>query len=104
MKFDRGMIKWQPFDSVISSKSLLNTLVHEKEKIAKPVLSLDEECIIEEYIIEAFYSQEDVTLQYYWNGYLQVLTGKIKKIDRISKIIYLNSQRLFFKQIVAILT
>jgi len=72
MKFDRGMIKWQPFDSVISSKSLLN--------------------------------QEDVTLQYYWNGYLQVLTGKIKKIDRISKIIYLNSQRLFFKQIVAILT
>lgn len=104
MRFDRGMIKWQPFDSVISSKSVMKSITHEKEKIAMPVLSSEEEMQLEEKIIEAFYLQEDITLQYYWDGYLQTISGKIKKIEPISKKIYLNSKILFFKQIVMILS
>lgn len=102
MKFDRGMIKWQPFNSVISSKYIVKSLVHEKEKINKPILSQEEIEQIEKKIIDAYYCQIDITLQYYKNGYLQIAKGKIKKIDCISKKIYLNNLFLLFNQIISI--
>ncbi len=102
MKFDRGMIKWQPFDSVISSKNVINSLLHEKEKVNKPVLSEEETEALEEKIIDAFYSQEVISLDFYKNGYIKTITGQIKKIDHISKTIYLNSTLLLFKQILSI--
>ena len=102
MRFDRGMIKWQPFDSVVSSKSVVKSLIKEKSKIEKPILSEEEMMEIEEKIIEAYYLQENVTVQIFKDGFLTTLTGKIKKIDHISKIVYLNSTRIFFRQIIHI--
>lgn len=102
MKFDRGMIKWQPFNSVISSKQVVKSLVHEKEKINRPILSSEEIEELEEKIIDAYYCQSDVTLQYYKNGYIEQAKGKIKKIDCISKKIYLNNLLLFFNQVISI--
>ena len=37
---DRGIIKWQPFDSLTSSKNMVQHILSEKEKIKKPVLSV----------------------------------------------------------------
>lgn len=102
MKFDRGMIKWQPFDSVISSKSVVKSIVKEKQKIKKPILSEEELMINEEKIIEALYCQNEIILEYYSNGYLKTIKGKIKKVDSVSKIIYLNNTSLLFNQIIAI--
>ena len=36
MSFDRGFIKWQPFNSLISNKVVLNNI--KKDKIIKPDL------------------------------------------------------------------
>lgn len=102
MKNDRGIIKWQPFDSVISSKQVIQSLLYEKEKQPIPVLSEEEIKDIEEKIITAYYSQETITLEFYKNGYIKKLTGKIKKIDQITKIVYLDNNKLFFKQILTI--
>lgn len=102
MRFDRGMIKWQPFNSVISSKSIVRTLTAEKAKISKPILSEEEIKQLEEKIIDAYYCQSNVTLHYYKNGYIQELKGMIKKIDHVSKMIYLNSSSIFFQQIISI--
>ena len=33
MNKDRGMIKWMPFNSVVSNKEILYSLIKEKEKI-----------------------------------------------------------------------
>ena len=102
MKNDRGIIKWQPFDSVISSKIILESLIKEKEKQTKPILSEEEIKEIEDKIIEAYYAEEIVTINFYQNGYIKTIKGKIKKIDHITKIIYLNETKLLFKQILAI--
>ena len=40
--FDRGMIKWQPFNSVYSSKKMMNSILKEKSKKEMPILSSDE--------------------------------------------------------------
>ena len=35
MNKDRGMIKWMPFNSVVSNKEILYSLIKEKEKKTK---------------------------------------------------------------------
>ncbi len=103
MKYDRGIIKWQPFESVISSKEILTSILQEKSKIKKPILSEEEIAYIEETIIDSYYSQEIITIFYYLNGFIKKNQGKITKIDHISKMIYLNNNsKLFFNQIVKI--
>ena len=42
MNNDRGMIKWLPFNSLVNNKEVLYSIVHEKERKEKPVLSPDE--------------------------------------------------------------
>ena len=39
---DRGIIKWQPFNSCFSSASVLNEVNKEKNKVAFPELSEDQ--------------------------------------------------------------
>ncbi len=102
-KFDRGFIKWQPFESLGPSKQVINSLVREKSKIPKPVLSEDETSNLEAKIIEAYYSKEKVILSYYQSGFIQKVQGQIIKIDHVYKMIYLNSNlKLLFSQIIAI--
>lgn len=86
---DRGMIKWQPFNSVVSSKEMVNSLIKEKQKIKKPNISDDDKKALEGKIIDAYYMQNKIKITYYKNGYLLNTTSKIKKIDQIYKIVYL---------------
>lgn len=101
-KLDRGMIKWQPFNSVINGKYVINNILKEKAKINKPIISDEEQKLLEEKIIEAYYCQNTVLITYYQNGSLLIIKDKIKKIDKIYKIIYLKSKTLLFNQILGI--
>ncbi|MBE6139939.1 MAG: YolD-like family protein [Firmicutes bacterium] len=103
MNKDRGFIKWQPFDSVISSKEIIKSLLKDKSKIPKPIISEEEKQKIEQNIIEAYYTCCDINIHYYKNGFIYECFSKIKKIDQINKIIYLNNNsKLLFHQIVSI--
>lgn len=100
---DRGIIKWLPFNSVINNKSVINSLIKEKTKIKKPIISEEEINTLEEKIIEAYYTQNLLDITYYKNGYLLKTKGKIKKIDQVYKLIYLdNNLSLLFNQIIEI--
>ena len=100
---DRGIIKWQPFESLTSSKEIVQSLVLEKSKIAKPLLSEDEIRQIEEKIIEAYYSSENINISYFKNGFINNIKAQIIKIDHVYKMVYLsNNMKLFFKQIIAV--
>lgn len=101
--FDRGIIKWQPFESIEPTNKIMQSLILEKSKITKPCLSEEEMQIIEDKIIDAYYSSEIINISYFKNGYIEKVKGKIIKIDHIYKMVYLTDNlRLFFKQIVAI--
>ena len=41
MNFDRGFIKWQPFNSVIPNKNILDNIKN-NEHISKPILFPEE--------------------------------------------------------------
>ena len=59
MNKDRGMIKWMPFNSVVSNKEILYYLIKEKEKITKPHISEDETNEFEKTIIDAYYMRSE---------------------------------------------
>ena len=42
MNKDRGMIKWMPFNSVVSNKKILYSLLKEKEMFSRQELVLNE--------------------------------------------------------------
>ena len=102
MNKDRGMIKWMPFNSVVSNKEVLASIIKEKAKVNKPIMSDDEKSVIEEAIIDAFYMQNKVNITYYKKGYTYEYNGTIKKIDSSNKLIYLTNCRLLFNQIIKV--
>ena len=64
MNKDRGMIKWQPFNSLVNGKQVINTLIAERTKVRQPIISEEEENLLEEKIIEAYYCRNKVLITY----------------------------------------
>ena len=104
MNKDRGMIKWLPFNSVISNKEILLSVINEKRKVSKPNISDDEKTVLEHALIDAFYMQDNISISYYKNGYIYEYIGKVKKIDSSNKLIYLTDLKLLFNQIIKVTT
>lgn len=101
MNKDRGIIKWMPFNSLVGQKKMIDNLIMEKQKIKKPILSLEQQNTIEEKIIEAFYEQIKITLKIYKDGTILTVTSKISSIDyTYKKIILENNNTLIFNQII----
>ncbi len=100
--FDRGFIKWQPFNSVISNKTVLKSIAA-NSKIDKPTLFPEELENIENKIINAYYEKDKLTIYFYLNGKIRYLNTYIKKINRATKTITLEDNHvLLFNQIIKV--
>lgn len=103
MNKDRGMIKWQPFESLTPSKKVIDDILYEKSKRKKPILSLEQQQELEEKLVEAFYEQIEVTLKIYKNGNIKTTTSIILEMDYVYKNITLkNKDKILFQQIVEV--
>ena len=87
---DRGMIKWQPFNSVIPSSYIIKCLEEEKKRISMPILSEDELNDLNNQIITAYYQKEPITIYYYYKKKFFKITDIITKISSSNKLIYLE--------------
>ena len=101
-KIDRGMIKWAPFNSVIPNKEVIYSVQKEKNKIKMPILSDEQKQNIERNLIEAFYEQKIINVEYFYDNNFFKKTGKIKKIDFTFHKIYFDDKVLIFEQILRI--
>lgn len=100
---NRGMVKWQPFDSLFPSKKTVDAIIKEREKKQKKILSIEQIEDVEEKLKEAFYDHSPITVIYYKNENYFKKKGTIIKIDSVSKKIYFEDQSyLYFKQIIRI--
>ena len=102
MNFDRGFIKWQPFNSVIPNKNILNN-IKEQEHIPKPTLFPEELAILNEKIIEAYYSKSLIELTIYEENKIKNYKTTIIKINSSNNTIHLkNNKTIYFNQIIHI--
>lgn len=100
--FDRGFIKWQPFNSVISNKIVLDN-ISKKEKYEKPTLFSEKEEIINNKIIEAYYSKSNINITIYEQNQIRNFNTKITKIHPNNNTIQLNNHKIIsFNQIINI--
>ncbi len=99
---DRGIIKWLPFNSCVSTQEIVADIVQEKAKIKMPTLSDDQLSKIEETIITAYNLHAGINIKYFYGGIVKNDKGIIKNIYRQEKKIYLNNKYIFFKQILSI--
>ena len=99
---DRGIIKWQPFNSCFSSSKFVHEISESKNKLVFPELSEDQVNEIEYIIKNAFVLKLFVYITYYFNGTILKCKGTINNIDYQEKKIYLNSKCIYFKQILNI--
>ena len=100
---DRGMIKWQPFDSLTNTRKLKHELQLKKVKVEMPILSDDQLNVIEENIKEAYFNKNYVNIKYYLNGAILKKKAKIKSINYNSKYIRLSDNTLiYYKQIISV--
>lgn len=101
---DRGMIKWLPFDSVTSSKKMVHSIMKEKNKITKPVLSEEQIKEIERGILEGFHNQNILRIVYFYRGSYQIKQGLILDLqENQKKIILEDHSSLYFDQIVQVI-
>ncbi|MBQ4584395.1 MAG: YolD-like family protein [Bacilli bacterium] len=100
---DRGIIKWQPFDSVMSSNEIKKIILSEKAKVNKPQLSEDQQIIIEQTLLEAWHNNIKLTITYFKNNKIYKLDKKILKIISINKkIIFEDYFFIYFDQILKV--
>ena len=99
---DRGIIKWQPFNSVVPSSKIIKSILKEKRKIKKPLLSQDQLNTLQRNLISAFHNHSKVCLYYYFNGEIQKEEGFVNQILKSQKAIIFNNKTIFFVQLLKI--
>lgn len=99
---DRGMIKWMPFNSVVSSKEIINSILKDKSKISMPILSEEQKDVNEQKLLIAYYSKSKINISYYQNGNINLINSYIKKIDFTHHKIYFENNTILFDQIVSL--
>lgn len=100
---NRGMIKWQPFNAVATSSTLINEVLKKKNRIKMPILSDDQITNIENKILYSYKLQIPIKIKYYKNYSIFLKEGIISKIDINSKKIFINNNStLYFSQIIEI--
>lgn len=101
---DRGMIKWAPFNSVINGNQVLKEIKFKKSKVPKPVLSDEQIANLEQKIITAYSNSSIINLYFYKNEHINIINGKITKLDSANKIIIINNKiRIYFNNIIDVL-
>jgi len=102
MNFDRGFIKWQPFSSVISGKSILNT-TQKNEIASKPILFPEEIEKITNEILDAYYSKREIEISFYENSQIKKVKTFIQKLNPNNNTIDLACNKtIYFSQIINI--
>ena len=101
---DRGMIKWMPFNSVVNTKYIVNSIEKEKRKISKPILSDEQIAEIENNILESFINKVPISFKIYQAGYIYEFIDTVTNIDSSKKIIVLaNHKKIYFREIISAL-
>ena len=96
---DRGFVKWHAFESICPNKETLQVL-EENKKCKQPVLFPEEVSILTDSLMDAYYSKDVASINYYENGKIKNITSTIKKINPNSKTIELGcGKKLFWRQI-----
>ena len=104
MNKTRENIKWAPFESLFHSKDLEQEITKEKLKCSKPTLSEDTLIENEKKLLDAYHTQAEIKITYYYNGYIYEKKSSISFLNYQNTEIFLKDHTtLYFEQILKII-
>ncbi len=99
---DRGIIKWQPFNSCFNCEEMMQDIEKAKNKQKYPILSEDQLSNLEHQIINAYNLKLTIKIFYYYDGNIKNENGQINYLNTHTKKLYLNNIKIYFNQILKI--
>ena len=99
---DRGIIKWQPFNSCFDSNQIINDITAKRQRVNFPTLCDDQINTLSDKTINAYNLKINITVMFYYAGNIKELTGKITYLNSNKKELYLNNTKIYFNQIIQI--
>lgn len=84
----RGMIKWNPFKSVVEQYDEINQMITDQNKVNKPILTEDTKERIQRLLQQSLTCNEEICLSYHRNGYLHQQYITVASIDLGNKLIH----------------
>ena len=97
MNGERGMMKYQPYQSLVEQSAILARMRYEKGKIPKPLISADRSEEINEILVH--YQREPVDAEYFEDGYRHRIQGVIHRIDSLWKFLIIEGKRIPFSML-----
>lgn len=79
----RGMKQWRPFASLPEYKTEIDKMLEEREKVEKPILSIDQIYDINE-VLYSLKCGDYIYLKRYFNGKIYSQTSKLLELDKFS--------------------
>lgn len=89
---DRGMMKWNAFNAILSHGASVQELMYERNKTARPILTEDALEELNLNLETALRDESEVVLIHYHKGYLYEEEGLISKVDPYEKTIHINNR------------
>lgn len=103
MNKTREEIKWAPFESLTSSKETIHDLEYKRLKQPKPILSEDEYLVLNDTLITAYHTKEQILITYYQEGYIYQKETTIKEIKKNHNLMILkDNTSLYLEQLLDI--
>ncbi|HKL72878.1 MAG TPA: YolD-like family protein [Candidatus Onthovivens sp.] len=98
---DRGMKKWLPFSSLVEQGETLKKMLYEKNKISKPLVSIERARKIDT-LLKDYNYLDTLHLTIFFDGYLYEVNKKIVRIDLNKKIIVFDNYFIKINDIIDI--
>ena len=100
---ERNEIKWQPFNSIISSQEMLKELEAKRNLQKMPLLSEDEKEYLEMELKRAYHTHEKIKVIYFWKNQFFTKLGYIEYIDiQTNKVYFQDHSSIYFEQLINI--
>lgn len=97
----RGMIKWKPFNSLLSNKDIKD-IINSRFKQKKPILMEDKINEINIFLSNAINFNLEIQIKYWHINTIKTINGKIEKINTNENYILINKTRIYFKNLINI--
>lgn len=103
----RLMVKWQEFAALPEQFMGINRLIQELSKIERPILTPEEQEIIENKILHSYTSESEILLTYFEDGRLLTCSMTVVNMNSLKQSItctdpYRNKITINFKDIIHI--
>lgn len=90
---DRGIIKWSPFDGLAGFNDMFTELRNRLTRMDKPILLDDRLEELDLALQNASENNQQVLIEYYYDGHVRYTEGTILKIDRIHHRILMDTKQ-----------